>query len=385
MGEAEWMKTGNSRASIPFYRHATELDPNFAFAFAVLGGMDANVGDMAGYKEATEKAYALRDRVSERERLFIELQDYRIHGDGKKVRETLELLAREYPRDGMFRGLLAEDYVNAGEPEKALPEAQASIRDSPGIMKGYAFEILALEDLNRLDEAKATLQKAIANGFDTPVAHFQLLRLAYAQGDVQTQQRETQWFESHQGDAVALALKADNVAALGHSRQAADLYRRGVDSARQHPSEITPQLILAKAATTDALFGKCAPHAARGVPPIVTALCDAAAAKKFAAQLSARRPVPNAGAEAYVRGLALLADGQAPEAAGVFSLMVDRKGANWGPEYPAAQVGLARAAKQMGDSPRARKTYEQFFTFWKDADPDIPLLLEARKEYAALK
>jgi Flp pilus assembly protein TadD len=83
--------------------------------------------------------------------------------------------------------------------------------------------------------------------------------------------------------------------------------------------------------------------------------------------------------------LALLANGQAPEAASVFSLMVDRKSANWGPPYPAAQVGLARAAKQMGDSARARKTYEQFFAFWKDADPDIPLLLEARKEYAALK
>jgi hypothetical protein len=65
--------------------------------------------------------------------------------------------------------------------------------------------------------------------------------------------------------------------------------------------------------------------------------------------------------------------------------MIDRKAANWGPEYAAAQVGLARAAKMMGDSARAKKTYEQFFGFWKDADPDIPLLLEARKEYAALK
>ncbi len=65
--------------------------------------------------------------------------------------------------------------------------------------------------------------------------------------------------------------------------------------------------------------------------------------------------------------------------------MVDRKVAEWGPEYPAAQVGLARTAKMMGDKARAEKTYEQFFAFWKDADPDIPLLLEARKEYAALK
>jgi hypothetical protein len=84
-------------------------------------------------------------------------------------------------------------------------------------------------------------------------------------------------------------------------------------------------------------------------------------------------------------GVALLAEGQPQDAATVFALIVDRKSASWGPGYAAAQVGLARAAKLMGDSARAMKTYEQFFAFWKDADPDIPLLLEARKEYATLK
>ena len=83
--------------------------------------------------------------------------------------------------------------------------------------------------------------------------------------------------------------------------------------------------------------------------------------------------------------MALLTEGQTSDAAGVFSQMVDRKAANWGPEYAAALVGLARAAKLMGDTARAKKTYEQFFAFWKDADSDIPLLLAARKEYAALK
>ena len=95
--------------------------------------------------------------------------------------------------------------------------------------------------------------------------------------------------------------------------------------------------------------------------------------------------MPIVGPEAYVRALTALSEGQASDTAALFSQMVDGKVANWGPEYTAAQVGLARAVKLMGDSARAKKTFEQFFLSWKDADPDIPLLLEARKDYAALK
>jgi len=385
MGDEELLRTGNSQATIPLYRRATELDPNFALAFAVLGLRYWDAGDAAHWKEATEKAYALKDGVSERERLFIEEEHYRLQGDGRKVRENLELLVRRYPRDAIFHVNLANTYLNAGEPEKALPEAQAVIRNGPRVIYGYTMAAQALRRLNRLDDAKATLQKAISNGFDSFAVHSYLLRIGYAQGDGQAQQRENQWLASHQEEAFALATQANNAAAFGHARQAAELFRKSAELARQQPSDTTPQEILAGAVTADALFGKCVPHVSKGEPPIVMALCDAPAPKKFAGRQSANGSAPTTGAEAYVRGLALLAEGQAPEAAAVFSLMVDRKGANWGPEYPAAQVSLARAAKMMGNSASARETYEQFFAFWKDADPDIPLLLEARKEYAALK
>jgi tetratricopeptide (TPR) repeat protein len=243
----------------------------------------------------------------------------------------------------------------------------------------------ALLDLNRPDDAKAMPQEAISNGFDGSQAHTRLLKVGYAQGDEHAQQRETQWLASRQAEALALNAQAVNANALGHAGQAAELVRKSLELARQYPSEITPQQILNGGETGDALFGKCAPHATKGAAPIVMALCDAAAQKKFAEQRSVNGAAPIRGPQAYVRGLALLADGQAPEAAGVFSLMVDRKGANWGPEYAAAQVGLACAAKQMGDSARARKTYEQFFAFWKDADPDIPLPLEAPQRVCGLE
>ena len=384
MGDEERFEKGSRQAAIPFYRRATELDPHFAFAFAVLGLDQFIVGDVAQGKEAIEKAYALKDRASERERLDIEEFRYSIRGDEKKVLETHELLARRYPRDPIVHANLSGDYLRAGDPEKALPEAQAAIRNGPKIIKGYATAFEALINLNRLDEARAMLQRAIANGFDVPTIHEYLLYFAYAEGDARTQLRETQCLTSHQAEAVALEDRANNAAVLGHLKQAHELLRKAVEIARQHPSDTAPQQLLEEAETAGALFGKCTPHGSHG-PPIVMALCDTSAAKKFDEQQSAKGSVPITGPEAYVRGAVLLAAVQAADAASVFSLMVDRKVANWGPEYAAAQVGLARAAKMMGDTARAKKTYEQFFAFWKDADPDIPLLLEARKEYAALK
>jgi eukaryotic-like serine/threonine-protein kinase len=384
MGDAEWTKTGNRQAAIPFYRQATELDPNFGMAFAVLALNYWGVGDASLAKEATGKAETLEDHVSDRERLFIEYQRYYIVGEHQKVREIGELLARRYPRDSIFHSNLAAEYLLAGDPEKALPEAQMAIRTGPRILAGYGVAVFALLDLNRLDEAKGTFQEAISKGLGGPLVHLFLLRIGYAQGDGQAQEREAQWLVSHQAGAIASAEQANNAAAVGHLKQAKELFRKASDLVRQRPSEGSLQEFLSDAATADALFGTCAPHGSHG-SPIVIALCDSGAAKKFADQQLANGSVPITGPEAYVNGLALLAEGQGAEAASVFSLMVDRKAANWGPEYAAAQVALARAAKMVGDSTRAKKTYEQFFAFWKDADPDIPLLLEARKEYAALK
>jgi tetratricopeptide (TPR) repeat protein len=380
MGDEEWSRTGNRQAAIPFYRRATELDPNFAMAFAVLGLQHLFIGDTEQAKEATEKAYSLKDRVSERERLFIEETHYQLVGDGRKVREIEELLARRYPRDPIFHGNLGSGYLEAGEPEKALIEGESAIRNGPKIIQGYGVAAAALLDLNRLDEARATLQKAMSKGLDGPLLHWNFLKIGYAQGDGQAQERETRWLASHEGEPMVLIEQGNNAAALGHSNQAKELFRKGANL----PGMPYRQQFLTTAATADALFGKCPPHDPKA-PPIAVALCGAAAAKKFTEQQFASGSVPITGAEAYVRGLALLAEGQTPDAASVFSLMVDRRGANWGPEYPAAQVGLARAAKMMGDSARAKKTYQQFFAFWKDADSDIPLLLAARKEYAALK
>jgi predicted Zn-dependent protease len=88
----------------------------------------------------------------------------------------------------------------------------------------------------------------------------------------------------------------------------------------------------------------------------------------------------------YLRGLTYLRAKKGPEAAGEFQKILDLKDLNRAPTvYPLSFVGFARAAKLSGDLPRAKKAYQDFFAFWKDADSDIPILIDAWKEYAALQ
>jgi hypothetical protein len=133
------------------------------------------------------------------------------------------------------------------------------------------------------------------------------------------------------------------------------------------------------AAIMGALIGTCTAKPQKptdgSVPPVVLALCG----DKTASQAFVEGPY------AYVRGLAFHRHGQYREAADVFDAMISHRGANWGPQYPAAYVGLARSAARAGDIARAKQAYEAFFTLWKDADSDVPLLVAARKEYAALE
>ena len=102
--------------------------------------------------------------------------------------------------------------------------------------------------------------------------------------------------------------------------------------------------------------------------------------------LEATRPFERRYPEAlYLRGLAYLRTTKGAAAATEFRKIIEHKGATWGPRYAQAHVGLARAAVQAGDSAGAKKAYSEFLTLWNDADADIPLLIEAKKEYAALR
>jgi tetratricopeptide (TPR) repeat protein len=393
MGAEEWLRTADMRAAIPYYRRATEIDPNFAQAFAILAIGYYQLGDKAATAGAIDKAMALKDRVTEYERLFVEFVSAYVSEDLQKRKEIGELLVRKFPRDPVFHGNLAAVYIDTGELEKALVEAEADIRNGPRIQQGYFAAAQVLIELNQLQEARAILKKEIANGLDGPHVHDRLLYISFPEGDRQAQAQEVEWFENHHSGEVALFYQGNNAAALGHARPARELFRAAADLVAQRtraatfsepPGILFPLDYLNADSTAEALWGNC-PHPGSRQPPVVTALCDTAAAKKFAAEQEVKGQTAIEGPGAVARSMALLADGHPEDAAKILSVMVERKAANWGPVYPAAQVLLARAEKQMSNTARARKTYEQFFAFWKDADPDIPILQQARTEYARLK
>lgn len=350
-------------------------------AYAVLAALEGYVQDFAAERADAEKAFALKDHVTERERLFIERTHYGAAGEWAKVVSTDELLARIFPRDPLFHANLATGYLSSGDPEKALTEAQSAIRNGPRIVQAYFIAGDAFLQLNQADGAKAMMHRAIASGLDAPPVHDRLLYIALAEGDGKAEKQETDWLTNNQSILYLLKEQADNAAARGHALQARELFRKGASFPGLPP--VLRDVFSSAAAQTDALFGSCSASSVRE-PPLIDAICNSTAAKKFNEQQAANGATPISGPEAYIRGLATL-PGNSADAAAIFAQMVDRKVANWGPEYPAAQVGLARAAKAMGDTARAKKTYEQFFEFWKDADPDVPMLVQARKEYAALK
>jgi eukaryotic-like serine/threonine-protein kinase len=393
MGAEEWLRTADMRAAIPYYRRATEIDPDFAQSFAILAIGYYQLGDKAAAAGAIGKAMALKDRVTEYERLFVEFVSSYVSGDLKKRREIGELLVRKFPRDPVFHGNLAAVYIDTGEPEKALVEAEADIRNGPRIQQGYFAAAQVLIELNRLQEARTILKEEIANGLDGPHVHDRLLYISFPEGDRQAQAREAEWFENHHSAEVALFYQGNNAAALGHARPARELFRAAADLVAQRtraatfsepPGILFPQDYLDAGPTAEALWGNC-PQPGSRQPPVVVALCDTTAAKNFAAEQDVKGQTAIEGPGAVARSMALLADGHPEGAAKILSVMVERKAANWGPVYPAAQALLARAEKQVGDTARARTIYEQFFAFWKDADPNIPILRQARTEYSRLK
>jgi tetratricopeptide (TPR) repeat protein len=322
----------------------------------------------------------LTSGVSDRERLFIEALSADAAGDEDKFIALHEVLVRTYPNDQVFHSNLAGRYTRRGEWQKALTEAEASIRLSPKRPAGYQLAANVLVEMERLEDAKKILHGAIDAGLDRPDMHRSLLYIATAEGDAAAQTKELAWFKSP--DAPALRHVANGAAALGQLRKAEEYYRRAQQALGPPGTPSSSGQFMQQLAITAAVLGACDVPSLRDVPkpPPVAAFCGGPAAM---ASVSAKLR-SQTGPQAYMRGLVLLHEGHHTEAEALFTDMLRRKVANWGPEYPAALVGLARAAKASGNIAKAKTTYEQFFAFWKDADEDVPLLVLARKEFAEL-
>ncbi len=228
---ADQMRNGGGEAeSIPLFQRAVELDPNFAMAYARLAAIYNNIGEEDRAVEAARKAFDLRERVSDRERFYIDDHFYTANGDIDKDRQTLELAVRTFPNDSSAYANLALVYdLFFGQFDKAIEEANEFTRLEPNAPFGYAHTATAYMALNRLEEARATLQRAVDMKADNLFIHQQQYELAFLTGDNDGMQRQMKWAEGKPSEYLLLNEAAAIAAAHGQmqkSRRAPKTIRR---------------------------------------------------------------------------------------------------------------------------------------------------------------
>jgi eukaryotic-like serine/threonine-protein kinase len=440
----------NPVEAIPFFKRAAELDPDFALAYSNLGVIyndllvEPNVA-----VDYFRKAYELRNRVSERERLLIEDNYYGdVTGEIEKSIETAQLRTQAYPRDPSAHNSLAYAYQEIGQYEKAAAAEREELRLAPNDAVGYSNLMENLTALNRLDEAKSDFQEAMARKLDGLYLNDDRYAIAFLDGDLVEMQRQADLAVGKPGaEHILLAHQADTEAFYGRLDKARGLSHRAAQSAERSDQKETASIWLASAALREAEFGN-ADRARQGAKDalamasgrdtqVLVALTyaragNAAQAEALSKSLQAQFPVNSAlnrywlpsiraavemnrgNADAavtllddatsyelgfpppqygeggslypiYLRGQAYLALHRGSQAAAEFQKMLDHSFIPVNsPLLSFAKFHLAQAQLLAGDPTAARASYQDFLKLWKDADPDIAVLQQAKAEYAKL-
>ena len=437
----EQANSGNYPKAIPLLQRAIELDPNFALGYLSLARNQLNSGLNSEAIVSAGKAFELRERTTENEKLYITLVYHRVvtHNLEKAI-EVGEVWKQTYPRYWRTYHALADLYLEVGQFEKALANGREAMRLNPKVAAVYSNPAGALIWLNRFAEAKEIYQQAMANNLDAAEYHLFLHWIAYFAGDKAAQSQQLMWAEANSYSYFALALEAQTAALDGQWRKSKELSTRATDIAERGGLKGWVARIASREALTGAVFGDCQTakrKAAQAIASvndtsysenaIVLVMCgDVSHVQAYIAKLAPLYPndtrfngiwLPAIRAAIelqrgqpaqaiqllepakryetatdfqpqYLRGLAYLRLGQGAEAAAEFQKIIDRHGLYdfLGPAlYSVAYLGLARASALSGDASQARKAYQDFFAMWKDADADIPILIEAKKEYEKLK
>ncbi|MGA9393436.1 MAG: protein kinase [Candidatus Sulfotelmatobacter sp.] len=228
LGYQAMIVKGEYVAAIPLFQRAISMDPNFAMAYARLGTSYGNLGQNARAAESIRKAYELRERASEREKLYIvsHYEDY-VTGNLEAARKAYELWAQTYPHDDTPPGNLGAIYNILGEYNKYLAASQEALRLDPESGISYANLLGAYLNANRLDEARATAQEAQAHNLDSPLNHVNLYLIDFLQHDVAGMEREAAGLMGKPGwEDVMPEAESDTAACSGQYSKARELSRR---------------------------------------------------------------------------------------------------------------------------------------------------------------
>jgi eukaryotic-like serine/threonine-protein kinase len=441
-------RTKGDAEAIPFFRRALELDPSFAAAYAGLGVVYGNLNQASLSAENLKRAYALRDRVSEREKYRIASIYYtNVTGELDQALQVYEVWARSYPRDAVAVGNQGDLASKLGQYEKALSKTEEALRLDANVVANYGNLVLYNLALNRLDGAKKAIEQAQERKLDGDYLHQEIYYLAFLKGDTAEMERQLAWAAGRPGaEDLLLSFQSDTEGYYGRLTSAQVFTRRAIGSATRAGSKETAAMWQANAALREAEFGNAASAKQGAVEAL--ALSPGRDVKLFAALTFARigetprakavieemeksypsdtlmkvywLPALKAAIElhsnnpaqalvlleaalpyelglppqlqvgtmypVYIRGQAQLLAHNGAAAAAEFQKFLDHRGVvvNF-PLGSLAHLGLARAYALQGNTAKARTAYQDFFALWKDADPDIPILKQAKAEYAKLQ
>jgi eukaryotic-like serine/threonine-protein kinase len=435
----------NDEGAIPNYKRAVALDPNFAVAWAELGVVFGNTGQTRQQQEAIKKAFELKDRASEREKLYISGHYYdEVAGDSEKIVEIYEQWKRTYPRETLPWDNLALRYEGLGQTDKSLENATEAMRLDP--KDNYAYQNLAdaYIALGRFDEAQAVVDQAAAQKIEPRTTRFARYQLAFLRGDEPAKTHIVAEGTGTLDEPLILYQKGRGESALGRIKDERATFDRAVQLCRQHDNLEFAAIVRALQAAYEVELGYVS-EPRREVSEALTLapnkdtksiaagplarLGDIARAQKFNDELAAQFPTdtllnkvaiainqaavelqrnqpqkaitaleaaapydlgsgPNAAnyLTMHFRSAAYLRAGDGVRALIEYQKILDHRGIDLlSPLYPLARLGAARAYVLQKDTAHARTAYQDFFAVWKDADPDIPILKQAHVEYAALQ
>ena len=437
---------GREEDAIAFYKRALELDPNFAMAYAALGGVYFNLQQPTLAEEMMRKAVALADRTSEKERLTIEGSYYfLLKGDLPKAIDAYKVMAQIYPKDINPHLNLSAIYTWTGQYQEALSEGLIAQRLEPNQADPYYNCAIIYIALNRLDDVSSTLKTAAdlkIPGEYQPI-WYMLAFLTHNAAEMKLQ------FDASIGKAgledFMFSLQSDTEAYFGRLSKARAFTTQAKDSAIRADSLEAAAFYEMSGALHEAEVGNLsrgkreAAAAWSSVPEKNVRVFGALAlgrsgnwklAKKLADELALQYPTdtmiqfywiptirasielakknPSGAIELlrstepyefgvpqntiatlypiYLRGLAYLGTNQPTLAATEFQKILQHRGVSGNFILGAlAVLQLARAQELNDDRDSAVKTYQTFFALWKDADPNLPILLRAKAEYAKLQ
>ncbi len=432
--------------AIPHLKHAVELDPTFATAWAVLGICYNNTGDTKQAFASLQKAFDVKDRASEREKFYISSHYFgTFRGQIDQEIETLEQWTQAYPHDTVPLDNLSLAEQDSGEMDKALAYASEAMKQNP--KDHYAYQNLAAsyQYLNRYDEAKAVADQAIAQKVDPWSVHMVLYWTAFIRGDDAAMQQELNLSSGKIPETIIVLLAAQGECAQGKIKKARASFTRAASAAEAHGVKEWVALSLAgqaycnaetgfapeaRLAMNAALAAADTPDVEADAARVFARTGDTARAEKLITDLAKAQPFDTLLNQVKLPTARAILDLQRNEPtqavaalapAGPYDLAAERRsvgtfqaidaraeaylhshdGGNavlayqkildhrgiqpTSPFLSLARLGLGRAYALQGDTAKAKSAYQDFFALWKDADPDVPLLKTARAEYEKLK